>query len=68
MKEDLWRNTLSYILHGRDLEATEKWKQHMVDIQQDMSAMVNNFILRRVNMLNVHHLLNLGNITVPVLM
>ena len=28
----------------------------MVDMQQEMSAMVNNFILRRINTLNAQHL------------
>lgn len=44
------------ILRGREPDATEKQKQKMTDIQQEMSATVNNFILRRVNTLNAEHL------------
>ena len=55
-QEDFRRKTLFPILRGREPDATEKQKQRMLDIQQEMSATVNNFILRRVNTLNAEHL------------
>lgn len=55
-QEDFRRSTLYPILRGREPDATEKQKQIMMEIQQDMSATVNEFILRRVNTLNAQHL------------
>lgn len=55
-QEDFRRKTLFPILRGREPDATNKQKQRMLDIQQEMSATVNNFILRRVNTLNAEHL------------
>jgi len=54
--EECRRHTLAPILRGREPGATEKQKQRMLDIQQEMSSTVNNFILRRVNTLNAQHL------------
>jgi len=55
-QEDFRKKTLFPILRGREPDATDKQKQRMLDIQQEMSATVNNFILRRVNTLNAEHL------------
>jgi DNA repair and recombination RAD54-like protein len=55
-QEDFRKNTLYPILRGREPDATEKQKQRMMDIQQEMSTTVNDFILRRVNTLNAQHL------------
>eukprot|EP00804_Cyclotella_cryptica_P015278 CCRYP_005385-RA/>CCRYP_005385-RA protein AED:0.10 eAED:0.10 QI:181/1/1/1/1/0.87/8/1266/827 len=55
-QEEFRRSTLYPILRGREPDATEKQKQIMMEIQQDMSATVNEFILRRVNTLNAQHL------------
>jgi DNA repair and recombination RAD54-like protein len=55
-QEDFRKNTLYPILRGREPDATEKQKQRMMDLQQEMSATVNDFILRRVNTLNAQHL------------
>ncbi|KAL7537050.1 hypothetical protein ACHAXR_007557 [Thalassiosira sp. AJA248-18] len=55
-QEEFRRKTLAPILRGREPDATDKQKQRMNDLQQEMSATVNNFILRRVNTLNAEHL------------
>ena len=55
-QEEFRRNTLSHILRGREPGATERQKQMMVNKQQEMSAIVNSFILRRINTLNAQHL------------
>lgn len=54
--EDFRRKTLNPILRGREPDATEKQKQKMMEIQQNMSSIVNEFILRRINELNAQHL------------
>jgi DNA repair and recombination RAD54-like protein len=54
--EDFRRKTLFPILRGREPDATDSQKKKMVQIQQEMSATVNDFILRRVNTLNAKHL------------
>ena len=54
--EDFRRKMLSPILRGREPDATEKQKQRMTEIQQNMSSIVNDFILRRMNTLNSEHL------------
>jgi DNA repair and recombination RAD54-like protein len=54
--EDFRRKMLFPILRGREPDATEAQKLKMVRIQQEMSATVNDFILRRVNTLNAQHL------------
>ena len=48
-QEDFRRKMLYPILRGREPDATEKQKQKMNEIQQNMSSIVNDFILRRVN-------------------
>jgi len=55
-QEEFRRRMLFPILRGREPDATEAQKQKMNQIQQDMSATVNDFILRRVNTLNAQHL------------
>lgn len=55
-QEEFRKNMLYPILRGREPDATEKQKQKMNEIQQEMSTIVNDFILRRVNTLNAQHL------------
>lgn len=55
-QEDFRRKMLYPILRGREPDATEKQKTRMMEIQNDMSTTVNEFILRRVNTLNAQHL------------
>ena len=55
-QEDFRRKILFPILRGREPDATESQKQKMMQIQNDMSTTVNEFILRRVNTLNAQHL------------
>lgn len=44
------------ILRGREPDATERQKSRMMECQQELSEIVNQFILRRVNTLNAEHL------------
>ncbi len=55
-QEEFRKNMLFPILRGREPDATESQKRKMMEIQQDMSLTVNNFILRRINTLNAQHL------------
>jgi DNA repair and recombination RAD54-like protein len=55
-QEEFRKATLYPILRGREPDATEKQKQKMNELQQEMSTTVNDFILRRVNTLNAQHL------------
>jgi DNA repair and recombination RAD54-like protein len=55
-QEDFRRDILYPILRGREPDATERQKQKMMEIQNEMSGTVNEFILRRVNTLNAQHL------------
>ena len=55
-QEEFRKNTLFPILRGREPDATEAQKRKMMEIQNDMSSLVNEFILRRVNTLNAEHL------------
>jgi len=55
-QEDFRRKMLYPILRGREPDATDKQKQKMTEIQQNMSSIVNDFILRRINTLNAEHL------------
>jgi DNA repair and recombination RAD54-like protein len=55
-QEEFRRNMLFPILRGREPDATESQKRKMMDIQNDMSTTVNEFILRRINTLNAEHL------------
>lgn len=54
--EEFRRKMLFPILRGREPDATDSQKKKMMDIQNDMSTTVNDFILRRVNTLNAQHL------------
>lgn len=54
--EEFRKNILFPILRGREPDATERQKQRMQEIQNDMSSTVNEFILRRINTLNAQHL------------
>jgi len=55
-QEEFRRKVLFPILRGREPDATESQKRKMMQIQNDMSSTVNEFILRRVNTLNAQHL------------
>lgn len=55
-QEEFRRKMLFPILRGREPDATDSQKQRMMQIQQDMSTIVNDFILRRINTLNAQHL------------
>jgi len=55
-QEEFRRNVLGPILRGREPDATDKQKRKMMEIQNNMSSVVNEFILRRVNTLNAKHL------------
>ena len=54
--EEFRKNYRSPILIGREPTATDRQKKKMLDKQQQMSNIVNEFILRRVNTLNAQHL------------
>jgi DNA repair and recombination RAD54-like protein len=54
--EEFRRKMLFPILRGREPDATDAQKARMMQIQNDMSTTVNDFILRRVNTLNAQHL------------
>jgi DNA repair and recombination RAD54-like protein len=55
-QEEFRKKMLFPILRGREPGATESQKRKMMDIQNDMSTTVNEFILRRINTLNAQHL------------
>ena len=55
-QEEFRRRVLMPILRGREPDATESQKRKMMELQNDMSTTVNEFILRRVNTLNAQHL------------
>ena len=55
-QEDFRRNMLYPILRGREPDATQKQRDRMMNIQNEMSSVVNEFILRRINTLNAEHL------------
>lgn len=55
-QEEFRKKMLFPILRGREPDATESQKRKMMDIQNDMSKTVNEFILRRINTLNAQHL------------
>lgn len=54
--ENFRKKMLFPILRGREPDATDAQKKRMQEIQNQMSNLVNNFILRRVNTLNAQHL------------
>lgn len=55
-QEEFRKNILFPILRGREPDATAAQKQKMMTIQNNMSSVVNEFILRRINTLNAQHL------------
>ena len=55
-QEEFRRNILFPILRGKEPDATTRQRERMMGVQNDMSLLVNNFILRRVNTLNAQHL------------
>ena len=55
-QEEFRKNMLFPILRGREPDATETQKNKMNKIQEEMSGIVNQFILRRINTLNAQHL------------
>jgi DNA repair and recombination RAD54-like protein len=55
-QEEFRRKMLFPILRGREPDATDAQKRKMMQIQNDMSTTVNEFILRRINTLNAEHL------------
>jgi DNA repair and recombination protein RAD54 and RAD54-like protein len=54
--EEFRRKMLFPILRGREPDATESQKRKMLDMQQHISNIVGDFILRRINTLNAQHL------------
>ena len=54
--EDFRKKYLFPILRGREPDATDRQKQRMMECQTELSELVNQFILRRVNTLNAEHL------------
>jgi DNA repair and recombination protein RAD54 and RAD54-like protein len=54
--EEFRRRMMFPILRGREPDATESQKRKMLDLQNDLSTIVEDFILRRVNTLNAEHL------------
>ena len=55
-QEEFRKKMLFPILRGREPDATEGQRKRMMQIQNEMSKTVNDFILRRVNTLNAQHL------------
>jgi DNA repair and recombination protein RAD54 and RAD54-like protein len=55
-QDEFRKNMLFPILRGREPDATESQKNKMNTIQEEMSGIVNQFILRRINTLNAQHL------------
>ena len=55
-QEEFNKNILGPILRGREPDATPRQKKRMMEIQNEMSTTVNEFILRRTNTLNAQHL------------
>jgi len=55
-QEEFRKNILFPVLRGREPDATPRQKAKMMQVQNDMSSLVNQFILRRVNTLNAQHL------------
>jgi len=54
--EDFRRYFLGPVLRGREPDATARQKKIMMEKQEEMANIVNNFILRRINTLNAQHL------------
>lgn len=54
--EEFRRRMMFPILRGREPDATQAQKNKMSELQNDLSRIVEEFILRRVNTLNAEHL------------
>jgi len=55
-QEEFRKNLLFPVLRGREPDATERQRNKMMEVQKNMSNIVDEFILRRVNTLNAQHL------------
>ena len=55
-REEFRKNIESRVLRGREPDATEAQKRRMQEAQNEMSQIVNPFILRRLNKINAQHL------------
>ena len=55
-QEEFRKNILFPVLRGREPDATDRQREKMMTVQNDMSTLVNEFILRRINTLNAQHL------------
>jgi len=55
-QEDFRKKIMYPILRGREPDAGKRQKARMVECQNHMSNVVNDFILRRINTLNAEHL------------
>ncbi len=55
-QEEFRKKILFPVLRGREPDATERQKNKMMEVQKNMSTIVDEFILRRVNTLNAQHL------------
>jgi DNA repair and recombination RAD54-like protein len=55
-QEDFRKKILFPVLRGREPDATERQRNKMMEVQKNMSNIVDEFILRRVNTLNAQHL------------
>lgn len=54
--EEFRRRVMFPILRGREPDATESQKRKMLEMQTDLSGIVEEFILRRINTVNAEHL------------
>jgi DNA repair and recombination protein RAD54 and RAD54-like protein len=54
--EEFRRRILFPILRGREPDATDAQKRKMMEVQADLSGIVEEFILRRINTVNAEHL------------
>ena len=55
-QDEFRKNILFPVLRGREPDATEKQKKKMMERQNELASITNEFILRRVNTLNAEHL------------
>ena len=55
-QDEFRKNILFPVLRGREPDATEGQKKKMMERQNELSTITNEFILRRVNTLNAEHL------------
>jgi DNA repair and recombination protein RAD54 and RAD54-like protein len=55
-QEDFRRRMMLPILRGREPDATESQKKKMLEVQSELSSIVDPFMLRRTNTLNAQHL------------